>query len=754
MDRTMRSEGSESPNSNPDSSSDMEDAASLESKDPGFLPDTPEPEVVNINLLLDIGKLPRSPVNRAIGDTVQKHEVYFLGEPGIPTNRDICELDRDVPGSVIYTANLMKRDKGIARKYGLDIEELYERLAGVRDEARIQATARKERLLKEGEWAEEREAEYQELLRKSDDEILSPDLPPPSPPPSPPVFPRLSLHLPFNPVNMDDYFPRKKPDGRFNDDAAAAERPRSEEMTLYRPDADFHDTCPLPSATPISLFGNAPFSQLDHGGKDQLAFDHLCARLEEETGDLEYMFDLAYRLAMNRDEAAGLIPGPLYEELSNGEEEGAEISETEGAEKSDISETEGAEKSEKEEAEKNEKEGAKKSEKEEAEKSVKEEAEKSEKEEARAGFIKIGDCTGENKWVVVDSKVRIPKDLRYLDNSDYRYTTGDPKPLDEYRDPRELYTTDDRPNGGFPCENHAKCECFDYSPTELPKTVMFNTTDGRGIGLRALRNIKKGEYIGEYRGVIEVYDNNERRPEALKAMKERDLRYTIGGHWDIGTDFGVDEDGHRRSFSYYVDALTGGTETRFINHHCDAERVNVEHFNENHKGRMAQVIRTTKAIPMDEEVLIDYGAFDEWRGYGGNCLCRSEACRYLVGAGARGSYVVRIQMPSDEVIVEIVPSSVIEPFNATARMRTAQQKRAYHLRYEKLGRLPIFEEPERAKPQRGVFDWPDIKIKVVHQQHQPTSGGRKHQRYRWWPGSSNQAGGASSGTASGTVGGP
>ncbi|KAI5850023.1 hypothetical protein BZA05DRAFT_400655 [Tricharina praecox] len=346
-------------------------------------------------------------------------------------------------------------------------------------------------------------------------------------------------------------------------------------------------------------------------------------------------------------------------------------------------------------------------------------------------FIVIEDCTGKKRWVVADSNVQVPKDVRYLDDSEYRFTPDiDSKPLDEYRDPRELYVTDDRPAGGFLCEHFSECNCFRKPPAQLPKTVLFTTADGRGIGLRALRSIKKGEYIGEYRGVIEVYDNNEKRPDVVQAMKNRDMRYAIGGHWDADTEFGVDEAGRTKSFSYYIDALKSGTETRFINHHCDPKVVNVEYVDENHKGRMVQAIRTTKLIPKGWEILIDYGTFDDWHSYGGHCLCRSNVCRYLINAGARSPYVVAIQMPSDEwSMVQLVPDPEIKPFKAGARLRVAKQKCSYHLRYERFKRR---QKPvEHKKPRHELSVWPNVRIKVLYQQHLRAGVKERDSRYVW-----------------------
>jgi len=811
----------------------------------------------------------QSPVNEALGHAMLKDTLYTIGDPSAPPNEVVEKLNHTGRNSYeVFRAYAQKDPKWAKNRGPVDQFLLSKKLFQARRELRDGRAEEREQMIIHGTWTDEMEAEYKKLhgdwRNEGEEKKKQGHAEPPENPESnssderdtavmitpamgselaiyPPIEDgQAPLYVPFDPIDMNEYFhpiEQQYLPGKYLGSVSVG-KPRLELMKLYEWNSEVRDARPQPDATPPDLYSDVPFDQLDQAGKDQAAFEHLCARIGEEVGDLNYMFDLVYRMTKCRDELRILqptaspehlglplpvvpvaawsgapsspesAPQPPTEEQTTGHE-GSEVGplsgtgssgqgpaelpppagdnpplaapdgfppltihstpqspgspikgeggkagelqpptdpsgdgngrlrssflevirmfqrlnpwgESEEQKHDKLQREAGKEQQEKMKREKIDREHKRYLERQERPRRRREEMEKEQEADVKnwMNFIKIKDCTGEKRWVVADSKVHVPEDLKYLDDCEYQFTPeSDPKPLSEFKDPRELYTTDERPDGGFPCENLPDCRCFYNSPTALPKTALFNTSDGRGIGLRALHNIKKGEYIGEYRGVIKVYDNTE-KSHVFEDMKKRDLGYAVGGHWDANTDFGVDGACSMRSVSYYIDALKSGTETRFINHHCDPNVVNVEYVNENHKGRMVQAIRATKLIHKGWEVLIDYGKFDDWRVYGGQCLCRSDACRYLVNIGAGNAYTVTIQYPNNKwIVAQLAPNPVIEPFNAAVRLRTVKTKRSYHFRHETFKRRQSPMEFEHKKSRHDLTVWPDIRIKVLYRQH-------------------------------------
>jgi hypothetical protein len=328
------------------------------------------------------------------------------------------------------------------------------------------------------------------------------------------------------------------------------------------------------------------------------------------------------------------------------------------------------------------------------------------------------DCTGLARWVIENEDVQIPEDLLYLEDCDY------PNPIDGFHNPQTLFTHDLRPYGGFPCDNRPMdCACFNFEAEYYPKTVIFNTQNGRGLGLKALRDIKKGEYIGEFRGLICVHNNNETDPIKLEGLRTQDMRYAIGGHWDASTDFGVEADGAKRSFSYYIDALNEGTETRFINHHCDPDVVNCEYIEENHKGRMLTVVRATKFIKEGDEILLDYGAYDDWTAIEGHCLCGSAKCRFDPTKNYPPTYVRLIEYPGKGLTRVTIRAAQPKhmPFTATARIERKRKKRTYHVWLERKAK----EKDHSGRSTPAPIPWPAPDTHVNIHIHQPAATPKK-----------------------------
>eukprot|EP00835_Amoeboradix_gromovi_P003784 NODE_263_length_12530_cov_0.434881.p5 type:complete len:376 gc:universal NODE_263_length_12530_cov_0.434881:9193-8066(-) len=94
----------------------------------------------------------------------------------------------------------------------------------------------------------------------------------------------------------------------------------------------------------------------------------------------------------------------------------------------------------------------------------------------------------------------------------------------------------------------------------LDSLEVFMTSDGRGWGVRALKLIKKDQYIGEYVG--EVYNSviDKHRHIIYKLV---DNLYTFG----IDRHIAASEKGLRDP-EFYLDATYYGNITRFFNHDC------------------------------------------------------------------------------------------------------------------------------------------------------------------------------------------
>ncbi|VDM83635.1 unnamed protein product, partial [Strongylus vulgaris] len=115
---------------------------------------------------------------------------------------------------------------------------------------------------------------------------------------------------------------------------------------------------------------------------------------------------------------------------------------------------------------------------------------------------------------------------------------------------------------------------------------IFRTCDGRGWAVRALRNIRKGAFIGEYTGEL-LSDAETARPERTD------------------TYFFETRVGERL---YTVDARLYGNFTRFINHSC---RPNATVGMVVWEAQLEQLnhicIFATENIPRGKEITISYG---------------------------------------------------------------------------------------------------------------------------------------------------
>lgn len=82
---------------------------------------------------------------------------------------------------------------------------------------------------------------------------------------------------------------------------------------------------------------------------------------------------------------------------------------------------------------------------------------------------------------------------------------------------------------------------------------IFRTQNGRGWGVKAMRNICRGEFVCEYVGEVITHDEAERRGRVYDAE---------------GTTYLFDLDYNSSNNPYTVDAATYGNISHFINHSC------------------------------------------------------------------------------------------------------------------------------------------------------------------------------------------
>jgi hypothetical protein len=573
--------------------------------------------------------------------------------------------------------------------------------------------------------------------------------------------------MPFTPIEMSTYFKagthtQYRPNHYLDKHIKHPDGPKLEFMRLYDCKQDVVDHRPYGPDTPThSSYNETPetlwMNHLDQPKvNDQVALDYIDKKLADD--DWGYMFDLCSRMAKSRIQNRVLyakanrsrpsspgryltpgMPEPAeYEEnrrLESEKSEGQAGEQTVSIEdfmrslgkeaRQNVKEQQEEEKRRKEERKEEERKAKREEMKNEQiqkyEKAKKrqewvrkqvQELQRKNEERKKHNYILARDCTGLVRWVIENEDVHIPEDLLYLEDCDY------PDPVEGFQNPQTLFTTNLRPNGAFPCDNvRPDCVCFESQAEYRPKTVIFNTKNGRGLGLKALRDIKNGEYIGEFRGLISVHNNNETDPVKIGGLKTQDMRYAIGGHWDETTDFGFEDNGTTRSFSYYIDALREGTETRFINHHCDPDVVNCEYIEENHKGKMLTVVRATKFIKQGDEILLDYGAYDDWTAHEGHCLCGSAKCRFDPTKNYPPTYVRTIEYPGKGACRVTIRAAKpkYKPFVATARIERKKKKRTYHIWYERRPKANT-ESPAPAPGQ-----WPADTYVHVHVNKPPVT---------------------------------
>lgn len=162
-------------------------------------------------------------------------------------------------------------------------------------------------------------------------------------------------------------------------------------------------------------------------------------------------------------------------------------------------------------------------------------------------------------------------------------------------------------------ECNKKCRCDDSCRFRVVQKrckipfLIFRCSNGTGWGVKALRSLPKGSYIGRYFGKVILWEEAESLPAA-------------GGRKDylFDIDYLIGENGHCK---YTVDAYEYGNFTRFINHSC-APNLVVHHawINMLDDNLHDLAFFTSRPIVSGEELTFNYNKVFT------NCKCSSYEC--------------------------------------------------------------------------------------------------------------------------------
>ncbi|OJD11629.1 hypothetical protein ACJ73_09502 [Blastomyces percursus] len=169
-------------------------------------------------------------------------------------------------------------------------------------------------------------------------------------------------------------------------------------------------------------------------------------------------------------------------------------------------------------------------------------------------------------------------------------------------DPSETLRRQPRDGNCAMCNSSQLCQCMFQLAEEKHPLLELREYPDRGVGVRSLRSIKAGTFLGEYVGEI--------RDPAYRLGSTYGLHHTLRGR-SIGV----------------IDAAVYGNWTRYMNHSCRAGAVFVSTVV---GDRACVLVRTIRDIAMFEEITVDYG--DEYfRPRHRVCKCEEEVCRFNGG---------------------------------------------------------------------------------------------------------------------------
>lgn len=153
------------------------------------------------------------------------------------------------------------------------------------------------------------------------------------------------------------------------------------------------------------------------------------------------------------------------------------------------------------------------------------------------------------------------------------------------------------------CMDRNPCDCVVASLTD--DLVQLTEYQNRGVGVRALMNIKAGDIIGEFLG------------EVIPASDVDDQSYETNIY-----DMNLVKRKPRSNdeFLGVISPAWRGNWVRFINHSCESS---TEFIPANVGKRVTVLVRALRDIPIFEEITVNYGE-DYWKER--QCLCGSAIC--------------------------------------------------------------------------------------------------------------------------------
>jgi [histone H3]-lysine9 N-trimethyltransferase SUV39H len=210
---------------------------------------------------------------------------------------------------------------------------------------------------------------------------------------------------------------------------------------------------------------------------------------------------------------------------------------------------------------------------------------------------------------------RYDKDLKLKrKNPDHMVnTTGLPKRFPYSKDLLVPFYLESR-NVIYEC-NHL-CKCGDNCRTKVTKyrrqvpLEIFKTED-RGWGLRCPVNLKKGQFIDFYYGLMIPVDESEKRLEAAGKEKVSYI-FALDKYHDYVLDDETGEIVEETIHDFDVDGEFVGGPARFINHSCEPNcRQFVVSWNKNDLRRYNLALFALENIPAGKELTFDYIDLEE-----------------------------------------------------------------------------------------------------------------------------------------------
>lgn len=153
----------------------------------------------------------------------------------------------------------------------------------------------------------------------------------------------------------------------------------------------------------------------------------------------------------------------------------------------------------------------------------------------------------------------------------------------------------------YKCMDRAPCECV--PGPDIGDLIQLTEYQNKGIGIRALTNIKAGDALGEFLGEI-------------IPMSDQSYEANV---YDITLVKECPGSEQRESLGIISPAWTGNW-VRFINHSCESS---TDFFSTNAGQHVTIIVRALRDISIFEEITVNYGE-EYWASR--ECLCGSANC--------------------------------------------------------------------------------------------------------------------------------